>query len=119
MSVIPRDNIPDHKYTVVCEEHWHADYPKVICCGKERPRDLIPTKSPPDRTTLKANPSSRNSQTDESNHFNQLDQISRFDDLTSILVNRERIFINDMHIIVTELHIILQRKKFVDETSVS
>ena len=31
--------MPGHKDTVVCEEHWPADYPKVIYYGKERPRD--------------------------------------------------------------------------------
>ena len=32
-------NILDHKDTVVSEEHWPADYSKVIYYGKERPRD--------------------------------------------------------------------------------
>ena len=32
----PGDNITDHKDTVVCEEHWPADYPKLIDYGKER-----------------------------------------------------------------------------------
>ena len=35
LSVIPRDNKPDYKDTVVCKEHWPADYPKVIYYGKE------------------------------------------------------------------------------------
>ena len=37
LFVIPRDNIPDHKDTVVCEEDWSADYLKVIYYRKERP----------------------------------------------------------------------------------
>ena len=40
---IPRDNIPDHKNVVVYEQHWPADYPKVIYYGKERPRDVFST----------------------------------------------------------------------------
>ena len=36
--LIPRDNIPDHKNAVVYEEHWPADYPKLIYYGKEQPR---------------------------------------------------------------------------------
>ena len=40
---IPRDNIPDHKNVMVYEQHWPADYPKVIYYGKERPRDFFST----------------------------------------------------------------------------
>ena len=39
--LIPRDNIPDHKNAVVYEEHWPADYPKLIYYGKEQPRDVF------------------------------------------------------------------------------
>ena len=39
--LIPRDNIPDHKNAVVYEEHWPADYPKLIYYGKEQPRDFF------------------------------------------------------------------------------
>ena len=28
LSVIQRDNIQDHKDTVICEEHWPEDHPK-------------------------------------------------------------------------------------------
>ena len=38
-SVIPRDNMPYYKDTMVCEEHWPADYSEVIYYGKERPRE--------------------------------------------------------------------------------
>ena len=41
--LIPRGNIPDHKNVVVYEQHWPADYPKVIYYGKERPRDVFST----------------------------------------------------------------------------
>ena len=112
--------------TIVCEEHWPADYPKVVYYGKEHSRDppsvflcvkkgLIPTKASSDKTTLKANPSSRNSQPDESNHFNKLDQITSFYDLILMLVNQERICTGGMHIIVNEIHKILHIKKFVTE----
>ena len=36
--LIPRGNIPDHKNVVVYEQHWPADYPKVIYYKKERSR---------------------------------------------------------------------------------
>ena len=39
LSFIARDNITDHKVTVVLEEHWPADYLKAIYYGKERPID--------------------------------------------------------------------------------
>ena len=41
LSVILRDNIPDHKDNEVCQEHWPANYPKVIYYGKERPREYF------------------------------------------------------------------------------
>ena len=37
LAVIPRDNIPDKKHTVVCERHWPLGYPTVRDYGKERP----------------------------------------------------------------------------------
>ena len=30
LSAIPRGNIPDSKHTVICEEHWPADYRKNV-----------------------------------------------------------------------------------------
>ena len=39
--LIPRDNMPVHKNAVVYEEHWPADYPKLIYYGKEQPRDFF------------------------------------------------------------------------------
>ena len=30
LSVIPRDNIRDHKATMICEKHWPADYPNIM-----------------------------------------------------------------------------------------
>ena len=41
---IPRDNIPDHKNVVVYEQHWPADYPKVIYYGKERLIEFVCVK---------------------------------------------------------------------------
>ena len=38
ISLIPRDNIPDKKDTVVCERHWPVGYHKVTDYGKGRPR---------------------------------------------------------------------------------
>ena len=75
LSVIPRDNIPDHKDTVVCKEHWTSQQiiQKLFIMGKndqEIPRQfffcvcvkksLILTKASPDSTTRKTNPSSKN-----------------------------------------------------------
>ena len=130
LSVIPRDDIADHRDLVVCEKHQPANYPKVIYYGKERPRDppsvflcvkktLIPAKLIPGRTTRKANLSCRNSQPDESNPFNQIDKISSFYGFVLMLVNQERISTNDMYVIVNELHIILQGKTFVYGIGVS
>ena len=39
LTIIPRDNIPDTKNTVVCEKHWSENYPTKLDYGKERPRD--------------------------------------------------------------------------------
>ena len=36
-AIIPRDNIPNKKSTVVCERHWSADCENVFDYGKLRP----------------------------------------------------------------------------------
>ena len=41
LSFIPRDNITDHRDTVICEEHWPADYSEVIYDGKEQLRNSV------------------------------------------------------------------------------
>lgn len=74
--LLPRDNIPDKKDTVVCERHWPPGYPTIVHYGKERPRDppsvsncvkkgLIPSQPPPLRTTAKTAAETRNSYPDE------------------------------------------------------
>ena len=35
----PRDNVPDKKYTIVCERHWPLGYPTVRDYGKESPHN--------------------------------------------------------------------------------
>ena len=37
LRVIPRDNIPDTKHTVVCERHWPLEYETISYYGKQRP----------------------------------------------------------------------------------
>ena len=63
LHAIPRENIPDSKYTVVCERHWKEGYEVITVFGKSRPLDppteftflkssLVPTPLPPPRTTV-------------------------------------------------------------------
>ena len=33
LTIIPRDNIPDTKNTVVCEKHWSENYPTKLDYG--------------------------------------------------------------------------------------
>jgi hypothetical protein len=60
LAVIPRDNIPNSKHTVVCERHWPEGYPTILDYGNNRPCDppsvftyvkpsLIPTQPQPVR----------------------------------------------------------------------
>ena len=37
-KIIPRDNLPDNKNTVVCERHWPQNYPTILDYGKLRPK---------------------------------------------------------------------------------
>ena len=87
LSVIPRDNIPNSKHTVVCERHWTADYRKKNVRGKLRPVDppsvfecvkfsQRPTAPPPPRRTKKALSASRQMEIDQLNIFDQMDSIS-------------------------------------------
>ena len=89
LTIIPRDNIPDTKNTVVCEKHWPENYPTKLDYGKERPRDphsvftwvkpsQVPTLPPRKRSTVKAFAEVRNFLPDESNHFLEKDQIKNF-----------------------------------------
>ena len=87
LTIIPRDNIPDTKNTVVCEKHWSENYPTNLDYGKERPRDppsvftcvkpsQVPTLPSRKRSTVKAFTEVRNflPDPDESNHFLEKDK---------------------------------------------
>lgn len=88
LSIIPRDNIPDKKDTVVCERHWPLNYATTKSFGKLRPKDppsvfdnilpsLLPTKNSivKPRTTTKSSSENRNAAEDQMNMFLANDKI--------------------------------------------
>ena len=100
LKVIPRDNIPDHPNTVVCERHFPSGYATVNFKGKARPKDppsvfdnlpssLLPSPAPKPRTTKKVFASVRTIQNDELAQFLEKDKIKNFDNLVSNIDNHD------------------------------
>ena len=100
---IPRDNIPDHKDTVVCKRHFPPNFKTIVVHGRERPRSppsvftcvkysLVPTPAPKRRSTKFASSSSRNSLPDELDAFRKMDNIHSFDHLKSEILEGKRKF---------------------------
>ena len=88
MAVIPRDNIPDKKDTVVCKRNWPVGYFLSKDYGKERPRDppsvftcVKPSLIPSPSGCLRSHAKSRNIQPDELSAFNLKEVIQLFNDL--------------------------------------
>ena len=89
LKIIPRDNTPDSKNTVVCERHWPKGYEAMLCYGKLRPRHTLPvftcikpsllqTPTSPARLTVKTSAEIRNQHPDGINAFNNQDKILDF-----------------------------------------
>ena len=96
LKSIPRDNIPDHPDTVVCEKHFPPGYATVNVFGKERPKEppsvfdnlplsLLPSPAPKPRTTKRTSASERNIQNDEMAEFLKKDIFGSFENLCSTI----------------------------------
>ena len=92
IKAIPRDNIPDHKNTSICEDHWPSGYETISRYGKLRPlyapsvfknikASLVPTPPAPARVTSRSLNSVRNIIPDEIDLFNERDKIKSFADI--------------------------------------
>ena len=104
LNNIPRDNIPDHKDTVVCNRHFPPNFETIVIHGRERPRyppsifscvkpSLVPTPAPKQRHTKIAFSSSRNVLPDELDAFRKMDSIQSFDDLKKEILEGKRKFV--------------------------
>ena len=82
LKAIPRENTPDTKNTVVCEDHWPDGYKKITARGKERhaspqtifksiPASVVPTPQPKPRTTIRV----CSFQQHETNQFEEINKI--------------------------------------------
>ena len=89
-KIIPRDNLPDNKNTVVCERHWPQNYPTILDYGKLRPKDppsvfecvkpsLVPTIPPAPRNSSKTLCENRNKKEDELAAFDKQDKLENID----------------------------------------
>ena len=98
LSVIPRDNTPNTKDTVVCERHWPNGYETVMHYGKQRPLNLpslfscvkpslLRTSVLPPRATIRSSAEVRSQLADELDAFNQKDKICSFESLQSQILN--------------------------------
>jgi hypothetical protein len=92
LKAIPRDDIPNHKNTSICEEHWPSGYETITRHGQLRPRhapsvfkgfksSLIPTPPTPARTTKRSLSEIRCIIPDEMSLFNERDKILSFNDI--------------------------------------
>ena len=93
-KVIPRDNIPDSKHTVVCETHWPQGYESAQCNGKEPPSvfncikpSLLRTSTPALRTTARTSFEVRTQQSDELSAFNKEDKITNYENFKSDILH--------------------------------
>ena len=127
-AAIPRDNIPDHKDTVICHHHWPKDTKMVKVRGKWKPVDppsifdcvhksLIPTPPPPSRTTKRTSTDVRSLQPDEMSKWKEIDRIGDFISMKSQFKFKE---FNCPLLIFTHLtnEIIVQSVDFVEGTGV-
>ena len=100
LKIIPRDNTPDTKNTVVCERHWPQGYETVKCFGKERPRyppsvfdcvkpSLLRTTVPAPRTTKRTFSEVRNQLPDELGFFNEADEIANYETFKSEVLKHD------------------------------
>ncbi|XP_012563386.1 peroxynitrite isomerase THAP4-like [Hydra vulgaris] len=86
IAAIPRDNILDSKYTVVCTKHWPENVDLIMSNGKKRPNvpptkfhnvnlSQISTAPAKGRKTTRTSFSERNIQEDEMSSFNDADNL--------------------------------------------
>ena len=127
-QAIPRDNIPDHKDTVICHRHWPEDARMVKVRGKWKPYDppsifdcviksLIPTPTPPPRTTKRARTEVRSLQPDELSEWLEREKIKDFSTMKSEIKSKD---FNCPLLIFSHLanEIIMQSVDFVEGTGV-
>lgn len=132
LSAIPRDNIPDTKNTVICEQHWPENYPKVCHHGKLRPlnppsifncvsKSLVPTTPSTSRCTEKAHAESRRIQNmDELSSFNEQDIIPNFEHLVENISQLNLSFLSSDSVVSFSLEkkLTIQSKKFIEGTGI-
>ena len=127
-KAIPRDNIPDHKDTVICHNHWPKDARMVKVRGKLRPFDppsiftcvgksLIPTPPPPPRPTKRTSSGIRSIQPDEMAEWLEREKIKDFDSMKGEIKLKD---FNCPLLIFSHLpnEIIVQSVDFVEGTGV-
>jgi len=127
LSVIPRDNTPDTKYTVVCERHWPIGYETITYYGKQRPSNppsvfscvkpsLRTTPLPPPRPTKRSFAEVRFQVPDEMELFDQMDKICDFESLTAHIL--QYAFGWKVHIIATDKEVLLQSQDMLEGTGI-
>ena len=90
LKLIPRDNIPQCKDTVICEKHWPINFEKVLVYGKYRPavpptvfncipKSLVPTTISKNGVTQRAISSRGNLAVDELDEFTKTDLVAKLD----------------------------------------
>ena len=121
-KVIPSDNLPDPKDTVVCAAHWPKNFEYKIVKGKRRPirpppmfknipPSMIPTPPKP-RETMKAIPSKRNVLPDELSSFLERDNIT-FPALQNELINKYlQSFVLPVNVFMINNLLFIQSQKF-------
>lgn len=132
LSAIPRDNIPDHKDTVVCENHWPTGYETVVVFSKIRPKnppsvfENIPKSMLPSpifkRSTKNTSFESRSTVPDELQSFLAQDKIESFAAFKSD-INAHKFFHNQKPIKcitfeVEEDSVHIQSIDFMDKTGI-
>lgn len=126
LSIIPRDNIPNHKDTVICERHWPEGYAKIKFYGKERPRDppsvfenippsLLRTKSsiPRPRETVNTSSSVRSILPDEISAFEEQDNIKDFITLCRDVKTKDFVSTFKCSILHADQHAMFISDKFI------
>ena len=127
LSVIPRDNNPDTKDTVVCERHWPNGYETVIHYSKQRPLNppslfscvkpsLLPTAVTPPRETIRSSAEVPSQLANELDAFNQKDKICSFESLQSQVSNYAFGF--SLNINSTDEATLLQSKDLLEQTGI-
>ena len=128
MKAIPRDNIPDSAYTVVCIKHFPDGFETVSVKGRLRPKNppsifpnlpksLVPTPVPLARTTFRSSSSVRSVESDQLEEYLQKDIVS-FDSLCSRVGDHSFDFPFDISAFRNDNSLCLQSMDYLPSSSI-